>query len=134
MLEEYASAFVWADYYRKTAIVYARQVTKREKITTSQDGMTDYAEPGDWIIKNPGDEDPYVFGSKNDSIEKRQAKFREKYEVIPGEDSKFRAKEVIKAVEVTENIIFETFGGETMAVKSCGWVTDGGYEIVEESF
>lgn len=134
MLEEYKSAFKSANNYRKSAIVYARQATEREIITTSQDGMTNYAEPGDWIILNPGDKDPYVFGSKNNTVEERQARFKEKYDVIPGKDGKYRAKGVIKAVKVTENIIFGTSWGETMAVKAGGWVADGGYGIAEESF
>lgn len=133
-LKEYASAFALADYYRKTAIVSARQATEREEITTSQDGMTNYADLGDWIIHNLGDKDPYVFGSKNDSIEKRQVKFAKKYDVILGEDGKFRAKGFIKAVQVNENIVFGTSWGETMAVKVGGWVAGEGYGIAEESF
>ncbi len=96
--------------------------------------MKNYAEPGDWIIKNPGDKDPYVFGSKNDPIQIRQEKFAKKYDSIPGEDGKFRPKGIIKAIKVKENLVFDTSWGEKMAVKSGGWVADGGYAIAEDSF
>lgn len=134
MLKEYDGAFVTADYYRKTATVTARQANERETIATSQDWMFNYAEPGDWIIHNPWDKDPYVFWDKNDPIEKRQAIFAKKYEAIPWEEWKFRAKWVIRAVQVRENIVFWTSWGETMSVKTWGWVADGGYGIAEESF
>lgn len=134
MLKEYEEAFKTADSYRKVGKVEARQATGREAISTSQDGMKNYAEPGDWIIQNPGDKDPYVFGDKNDPIEIRQAKFAKKYEVIDEEPGKFRPKGVIKAVRVDENIVFNTSWGEQMAVKKGGWVADGGYAIAEESF
>jgi len=134
MLKEYSNAFLTAEHYRKTATVNARQATEKEKISTSQDWMINYADPGDWIIHNPWDKDPYVFGDKNDSIKERQEKFNKKYEVIQWENNKFRAKWVIKAVQVTENIVFWTSWWETMAVKSWGWVADWGYGIAEESF
>ena len=96
--------------------------------------MQNYAEPGDWIIKNPGDKDPYVFGDKKDSVEIRQAKFAKKYDAIPGEEEQFRPKGIIKAVRVDENLVFNTSWGEQMAVKAGGWVADGGYAIAEDSF
>jgi hypothetical protein len=37
MSERYKKAFETAKFYRKNAVVYARQVTKRELIYTSQD-------------------------------------------------------------------------------------------------
>jgi len=134
MLKEYEKAFETADSYRKVGVVEARQATEREEISTSQDGMKNFAEAGDWIIQNPGDKDPYVFGDKNDSVEARQAKFAKKYEVIAGEEGKFRPKGIIKAVQVNENIVFDTSWGEKMAAKSGGWVADGGYAIAESSF
>jgi len=134
MLKEYQEAFETADSFRKVGKVEARQATEREEISTSQDSMKNYAEPGDWIIQNPGDKDPYVFGDKNDPIETRQAKFAKKYEVIDDEPGKFRPKGVIKAVRVDEDIVFNTSWGEQMAVKKGGWVADGGYAIAENSF
>lgn len=134
MLKEYAEAFKTADNYRKIGKVDARQATEHELISTSQDGMKNYAEAGDWIIKNPGDKDPYVFGDKNNPIEVRQAKFAKKYEVIDDEPGKFRPKGVIKAIRVDENIVFSTAWGEQMAAKKGGWVADGGYAIAEDSF
>ena len=134
MLTEYEEAFKSADSYRKIGKVEARQATEREEISTSQDGMKNYAEPGDWIIHNPGDKDPYVFGDKKDPIEVRQAKFAKKYEVIAGEEGVFRPKGIIKAVQVNENVVFDTSWGEKMAAKSGGWVADGGYAIAEDSF
>ncbi|MFH1207852.1 MAG: hypothetical protein V1668_04660 [Patescibacteria group bacterium] len=134
MLKEYAGSFETADSYRKKVIASARQASEREEITTSQDGMKNYADPGDWIIHNPGDKDPYVFGSKNDPVDVRQKKFASKYEAIPDSPGQFRAKGVIKAVRIDENIVFGTSWGETMVVKAGGWVADGGYGIAEESF
>lgn len=134
MLKEYAEAFKTADSYRKIGTIEAHQAVAREEISTSQDGMKNFAEPGDWIIKNPGDKDPYVFGDKDDPIETRQAKFAKKYDVIEKEEGKFRPKGIIKAVRVNENIVFNTSWGEQMAVKAGGWIADGGYAIAEESF
>jgi hypothetical protein len=135
MLKEFQEAFKTADSYRKVGKVEARQATERDLISTSQDAMEDnYAEVGDWIIKNPGDKDPYVFGDKNDPLEVRQAKFAKKYDAIAGEAGVFRPKGIIKAVRVNENIVFNTSWGEQMAVKAGGWVADGGYAIAEESF
>jgi hypothetical protein len=134
MLKEYQEAFKDAESFRKIGKVDARQATEREEISTSQDGMKNYAEPGDWIIKNPGDKDPDVFGDKNDPIEVRQVKFVKKYETINDEPGKFRPKGIIKAVRVKENIVFNTSWGEQMAVKAGGWVADGGYAIAENSF
>lgn len=134
VLQEYEHAFLTADLYRKTAIVLARQATTREKISTSQDWMENYADPGDRIIQNPGDKDPYVFGNKKDSLEKRNAEFIKKYESIEDQPNKFRAKGIIKAVQVKENIVFDTAWWETMWVKAGWWVADGGYSIAESSF
>jgi len=134
MLKEFSEQFKTADTYRKIGKVEARQATSREEIATSQDGMKNFADEGDWIIKNPGDKDPYVFGSKNDPIEMRQAKFAKKYDTIDEEPGMFRPKGEIKAVQVNENIAFDTSWGEQMAVKAGGWVADGGYAIAEDSF
>ncbi len=148
MLKEYAEAFRTADSYRKIGTVEARQAIQREVVSTSQDGMENVAESGDWIIKNPGDKDPYVFGDKDKkvknengeeirvptSVEERQAKFSKKYEPKEGEPGVFIPKGIIKAIQVKENIVFDTSWGEKMAVKTGGWVADGGYSIAEESF
>lgn len=133
-LKEYQEAFKTANTYKKVGKVDARQATEHEVVSTSQDGMKNYADPGDWIIHNSGDKDPYVFGDKNDPIEVRQAKFAKKYESLDNEPGKFRPKGEIKAVRVGENIIFNTPWGEQMAVKAGGWVADGGYAIAEDSF
>ncbi len=135
MLKEFEEKFKTADSYRKVGKVDARQATVREKISTSQDGnMDNYAEPGDWIIQNPGDKDPYVFGNKEDPIEVRQAKFAKKYEPKPNSVGVFIPKGIIKAVRIDENLVFNTSWGEQMAVKAGGWVADGGYPIAEDSF
>lgn len=135
MLKEYAESFETADQYRKIGTVTARQATDKELISTSQDGnMQNYAEPGDWIIQNPGDKSPYVFGDKKDPIETRQLKFAKKYEPIENEPGTFRPKGIIKALRVNKNIVFKTTWGEQMAVKKGGWVADGGYAIAEDSF
>lgn len=132
VLKEYAEAFKTADSYKKVGTVEARQAEQREEISTSQDGMKNFAEPGDWIIQNPGDKDPYVFGSKNDSIEVRQKKFAENYVAI-GEKT-FKPKGIIRAIKVKENIVFNKSDGKEVAVKAGGWVTDGGRPIAEDAF
>ena len=96
--------------------------------------MNNYAEPGDWIIHNPGDKDPYVFGNKDETIEERQKQFEKKYEIIPWEKEKFRAKGIIKAIQIKENVVFDTSWGATMWVKAWGYVADWWYGIAEESF
>ncbi len=134
LFEEYGKEFENADSFRKTAKVTARQATKHEEISTGQDGMKNYAEPGDWILQNPGDKDPYVFGDKNDDLKLRQSKFEEKYEPITDEPGNFRSKGVIKALRVDENLVFDLSWGGQMGVKKGGWVADGGYAIAEDSF
>lgn len=134
MLEKYKDAFKTADSYRKIGTVFAYQATERQEISTSQDGMKNYADVGDWIIQNPGDQDPYVFGDKNDSIETRQAKFAKKYDLIDAQSNSFRPKGIIKAIQVHENIVFDTPWGERMVVKKGGYVCDGGYAIAQDSF
>ena len=144
-----AQFFEDADSFRKIGLVKARQATEREVITTSQDGnREEIAEAGDWIIQNPGDESPYVFGDKrkkitnengeevevNVSVEERQAAFAKKYEPKPGEEGIFIPKGIIKAKQVNENLTWETDWGSRDAVKAGGWVSSGGYGIAEESF
>lgn len=134
MLQEFGSQLATADSYRKNVVVSARQATEREEISTSQDGMKNYADPGDWIIHNPGDKDPYVFGSKKDSLEVRQQKFAKSYGAVDGQPGQFEAKGIIKAIQVNENIVFDNSSGKTMAVKAGGWVTESGHGIAQESF
>ena len=135
ILKEYAKALETADSYRKKVIVSARQATEREEIYTSQDGRKNWAEPGDWIIHNPGDKDPYVFGSRKDSVEERQRKFASKYTAVSGSPGQFRARGVIRAIRVNVNIIFQTpSSGQDMVIKAGGWVTESGSGIAEESF
>jgi hypothetical protein len=134
LMQEFGSQFSSAPFFRKVWIVTARQTREREIIVTSQDGTQNYAEVGDWIIQNPGDKDPYVFGDKKDPIDVRNTKFQKKYEPIEWEAGKFRPKGVIRALQVNEALVFGTSWWEDMAVKPGGWVADGGYSIAEASF
>jgi len=148
LMAEYGDELKTADQYRKTAVVEARQAQDKEVVSTSQDGMTNYADAGDWIINNPGDKDPYVFGDKTKkvknelgeevvvpaTVEDRQKVFAKKYEPIADQPGKFRAKGIIRALKVDRNIVFKTSWGEEMATKAGGWVADGGYCIAEDSF
>lgn len=148
MLKEFEEAFKTADSYRKIGKVEARQATDYEFISTSQDGTQNSAAPGDWIIQNPGDKDPYVFGDKTKkvknengeevvvpiTVEERQASFAKKYIPKEGAPGVFIPKGVIKAVPVNENLTFSTSWGEPMSVKAGGYVADGGYAIAAESF
>lgn len=134
LMAEYGESLKTADQYRKVGTVEARQASEREEVATSQDGTKNVAEAGDWIIQNPGDKDPYVFGNKGDAIEVRQGKFSKKYEAITDQSGKFRPKGIIRALQVDRNIVFPTSWGEDMATKAGGWVSDGGYCIAENSF
>lgn len=134
LMQEFGSQFADAPFFRKVWIVSARQAREREIIVTSQDWTKNYAEASDWIIQNPWDKDPYVFGDKNDPIDVRNAKFLKKYEPIDWEEGKFRPKGVIRALQVKEALVFSTSWWEDMAVKSGGWVADGWYSIAESSF
>lgn len=134
LMAEYGETLKTADQYRKIGTVDAHQATEQEVVTSSQDGTKNVAEVGDWIIQNPGDKDPYVFGNKGDAIEVRQTKFAKKYEPIPDEPGKFRPKGIIRALQIDRNVVFPTSWGEEMAVKAGGWVSDGGYSIAEKSF
>ena len=144
MLAEYGEALKSAEQYQKTAVVEARQATERETVSTSQDGTQNVAEPGDWIIHNPGDKDPYVFGDKERegpdgtkipvSVEERQQAFAKKYDALPNTPGQFQSKGVVRALRIKENIVFMTSYGETMAAKAGDWVTDGGWSIRDESF
>lgn len=137
-----------ADRFRKVGLVNARQATATEEIISSQDGnKINTAESGDWIIHNPGDVDPYVFGDKHEknedgspnkdkpiSVEQRQKAFEKKYETKPGEEGVFIPKGIIKAKRVDENFAWTTSWGENDSVKAGGWVSEGGYAIAEDSF
>jgi len=142
------SYFDDADRFRKVGIVHARQAVSRETIVSSQDGnKTNIAEPGDWIIQNPGDKDPYVFGDKHEkdadgnpildkpiSVEQRQKAFAKKYEAKPGDEGTFLPNGGIRANRVNENLTWTTSWGTTDPVRAGGWVADGGYAIAEDSF
>lgn len=142
------SSFEKADKFKKVVVVDARQATEREFVVTRQDNTEKYAEPGDWIIHNPGDLDPYVYGDNERivkdeageeikvpvTVQERQAGFAKKYVPEPGQPGKFRAKGEIKAYKVDRNIVFMTTWGKEMSVKAGGWVADGGYCISAESF
>ncbi|MDD2274600.1 MAG: hypothetical protein PHI91_02265 [Candidatus Pacebacteria bacterium] len=129
-----ASFFDDAKEYRKTALVNVRVAENEETITSSQDAnKTIIAEPGDMIIHNPGDVDPYVFGNRDDSVEERQRKFAEKYEQTD-EDGVYRSKGVIKAKKVNENLVWDTSWGSQDGVIAGGWISNGGYAIAEDSF
>lgn len=145
MLKEYGDALKTAEQYRKIVKVKARQATEREEIRTTQDGdvTVNVAMPGDWIVQNPGDESPYVFGDKfvkdesgaevPTTVEERNAAFAKKYDAIDSEPNTFQSKGVIRAMRVNEDIVFNTSFGE-MSVKAGGWVSDGNYSIREDSF
>lgn len=133
-----------APQYRKKGEVSARQAMQDEIISTSQDGTKNIAEPGDWIIQNPGDAAPYVFGDKFKTgpngekilvpVEERQKAFQKKYEPKEGVAGTFISKGVIRAIPVERNIVFPTSWGEEMAVEVGGYVMDGGYSIARDSF
>jgi hypothetical protein len=50
------------------------------------------------------------------------------------ENGELNRKDIVKAVQVRENIVFDTPEGEKMAIKAGGWVMDDGYAIAAESF
>jgi len=134
IFSEFEEQFTNAESYRKTAIVQVRVAVESETIITQQDGMTNQAEIGDFIIKNPEDSSEYVFGNRGDALEVRTRKFDAKYEFIADKPGFYQSKGVIQAVQVNENITFLTQSNRRMYVKAGGWVTSTGYGIAEESF
>ncbi len=144
MLAAYGERLKEAPQYRKKGEVHARQATEEETVSTSQDGTKNIAEPGDWIIQNPGDAAPYVFGDKFKTgangekisipVDERQKAFQKKYESKEGVMDTFMSKGIIRAMPVERNIVFPTSWGEEMAVEAGGYVTDGGYSIAKDSF
>lgn len=114
--------------------VKAYQATELLEVRSSQDGMVNTAEVGDWVVQNPGDPDPYVFGDKKkDSLQVRQEKFLQFYAPVEGQPGVFRRKGVIKAVPLDRNITFSTAWGATMSCEVGGVLTDQGYTIAKSS-
>jgi hypothetical protein len=127
---EYDAKFENAPLYRKNAEVQARQVTTIEEVRTALDATTSTAEPGDWIVTNPGGETYRVV----DEI------FNNAYRSIDGKVGFFESIGVpVKVVEVTENIAFMAPWASLQGVRAGGYVverTDNGerYGIDKAAF
>ncbi len=118
-----------------------------ERITTPQDGRTYITDKGDMIIANP-DEASYRYGNGEDSVERRQQKYRENYDEDPtrpaemiavdGLEKPVEAKYYIKsqdviAVPVEGNITFSAKGNDRTFVEVGGYLTRELYTISPSS-
>ena len=100
---------------RKNAEVKARQATTREEIKTALDATQSVAEPGDWIVTNPGGE---VYRVKDET-------FKNAYRSKEDEEGTFAALGVpVKAVQVNEDIAFMAPWGSEQGVRSGGYVVE----------
>ena len=112
---EYDAKFEDAPLFRKNAEVKARQATTREEIETALDATRSVAEPGDWIVTNPGGE---VYRVKDET-------FKKAYKPKEGEEGTFVALGVpVKAVQVNEDIAFMAPWGSEQGVRSGGYVVE----------
>ena len=62
--EKYNKAFENAEWYKKSVGIKARQATSQENIVSGIDATKNIAEPGDWIITNPGGEQYIISAEK----------------------------------------------------------------------
>jgi hypothetical protein len=112
---EYDKEFEDAPLFRKNAEVKARQATTREEIETALDATRSVAEPGDWIVTNPGGE---VYTVKKKTFENA---YRQK----EGEEGTFATLGVpVKAVQVNADIAFMAPWGSEQGVRSGGYVVE----------
>ena len=112
---EYDAKFEGAPLFRKNAEVRARQATTREEIETALDATQSVAEPGDWIVTNPGGE---VYRVKDET-------FKNAYRPKEGEEGTFVALGVpVKAVQVNEDIAFMAPWGSEQGVRSGGYIVE----------
>ena len=127
---EYDQLLENASLFKKNAEVQARKVEIREEIATALDATKAFAEPGDWIITNPGGE---AYKIKDET-------FQNAYEPKEGEDGTFLALGVpVKAVQVNENIVFKAPWGSDQGVQASGYIVERQdnkerYGIEEEAF
>ena len=116
--------------YQKKATVHARQVTQKEEVLTKLDATKNIAEPGDWIITNPGGESYRI----TDTI------FKNGYTPKSIEEGIYLSKGIpVKVIRVFKNLFFKAPWGDDMAVQSGGFLieredTKERYAIEEEAF
>ncbi len=112
---EYDAKFENAPLFRKNVEVKARQATTREEIETALDATQSVAEPGDWIVTNPGGE---VYRVKDEI-------FKKAYKPKEDEEGTFIALGVpVKAVQVNEDIAFMAPWGSVQGVRSGGYIVE----------
>lgn len=83
----------------------------------------------DWVVTNPGGEQYIV----------KNSVFRKKYEIDPEDPKKYKPKgDPVLATRINENICFKAPWGETMYIKSGGYLIVNSetdiYGIQEEAF
>ena len=116
---EYNDALENSKWYKKSVEIKARQAISQEKVKTELDATKNIAEPGDWIVTNPGGEQ-YVI---------KPEKFAKLYEKKENEPGIFVSKGVpVRAIRTEKNITFTAPWGEKQSVKAGGCVIDNNGE------
>ncbi len=106
-------AFEKAYFYKKLVEIRARQASTLELVSTFLDATHNTANPGDWIVANPG-EDPYVIKAN---------RFAELYRPKPGEEDVYISiGKPVKAIPIDEDIVFIAPWGELQAVRKGGHI------------
>lgn len=127
----------------KTKPVKVQIAEGGEKIGTSQDGMEQVAEAGQYILQNNPDaeehEDPYIFGEVDENgkvnVESQREDFLKKYKKVDGGDDLWFKSEPFKAIRVSEDVAIEPSWdkGNYMGTPSGGVIAEGGYTIAPSS-
>lgn len=95
--------------------VQARQVTEVEEVVTALDGTESIANPGDWVVTNPGGE---KYSVKEDI-------FANGYNKKDGSPGVFIPVGVpTKVVEVSESVVFVASWGSDQGVRAGGVVVE----------
>jgi len=131
--DEFGQILETAPKAQKTAEVRVTTVTEPGSIFVGQDLQSIEVEPGDHLIKNPGDADPYRFGDQP-SVEERIAAFKTSYTPVAGKTDYFMKTATSRVVRVMTDLVLDTEWGSSMAMKAGGYVTDAGYTIQQQSF
>lgn len=123
--------FTGMPYYKKCAIVGARQAVAGEEIETIVDGLLEtvnVANDGDYVVRNPGGEEYIV----------EQARFESRYTLIEGETDQFLSTgEPVQAIELDQNVEFVAPWGATQYILAGGFLifnVDEVYGIQRQEF
>lgn len=126
---EFDEMFAHAKMYKKNVIISARQARKTEIIRSGLEATQNTANPGDWIVYNPG-EKPYVI---------RENKFLKLYRPLEGQDGKYISiGKPVKRIVIDRNIVFIAPWRELQAVPAGRSILENAdgerYRISDQSF